>query len=1025
MATNFPDLIAQFEDIVAALKVKLSNDATLATSYNGENIQSIAKDIKDKHAALFSEIESKWSAIQALVDSSLVFETKAALDAYTPTADANGFYPLAKVWHDTTANNGTYGWDATNATWVKSEYDLDTYTDNKLTLLTPAVEHHIPLSVIDLNFETGNYYWGGTYHSIAEFQYSQFPTIDDDGYHPVEGDFLTLPDVSFFNDNKQAGTLIVEYDAPVSPEATECLYSITSGTGGTALRIEQYDGSAYMQASSDGSSSSNFGLTGLPRINSERSISVISFSESEPVLCSHDGDANTSASSWFAPFNDAISLGVGYRNFDNRLPAVSVIIKRVLFIPYKLDQSAAILASTGSGLFEHSISGKLKQLTALIESNTAQTNELGNSVSDIATSVVTTQTNLLDHLSTMYPAATLDIDFTKSRYFWDGQFHSVNDLLYDQTPNIDDDGYHPVDGDRLRIPYLDWFNQSKGASGVIVIQYDDEGLNATDGIFSMLGSSGSSRFRLELYTEDSYLSSSSDGSASVSGNIDRSNSYVGAKTRVMAWTEGEKTIDALGGGSQLFASNWLDHFEDISTISIGYVAQDDGRYAINAAIKRILFFPIAIDSELAAHTSAGNGLIATEHNRPTVKDISQMPQGATMYIDFLTDTYIWDDTRHEFSDFAFRAPGVITSRGFQAFEGEGIIMPSLDWFDKTQGTFFVEIDTDDILDATQRNSLGLSGGSGATKHRMEFMINGVYNQAYGVGSNINAITQNEYLRVSRLAFSWKEGEVPHQCANGNVVFGVNAVPINDQDYTKMTIGYRPDDILELNGYIRKIWYVPDFTPHNELISITSKTSRTNIMLGGDSFCSELWFKYVCEGLDEGEYRRIFSDGVGGSTLAAQEKRFINRLQDLKHTTFVHTDDASSLTTDPDDIQAMLDRLQRILQMTSGRFLVMEKGLDVGFGLVDGVVSNPVRDALIAALQDAYPDRFVAVDALMRAASDGSDLDEQYLAWGLWPASVYNTAPDDPFTESLDFHLNDKGCQIYAAAAVAKLNEFGW
>jgi hypothetical protein len=75
----------------------------------------------DIQAAVDSDIDSKWAAIQALVDSSLVFETKAAMDAYTPTADANGFYPIAKVWSDSAYSNGIYGYSG--SAWVKSEYD--------------------------------------------------------------------------------------------------------------------------------------------------------------------------------------------------------------------------------------------------------------------------------------------------------------------------------------------------------------------------------------------------------------------------------------------------------------------------------------------------------------------------------------------------------------------------------------------------------------------------------------------------------------------------------------------------------------------------------------------------------------------------------------------------------------------------------------------------------------------------------------------------------------------------------------
>ncbi|MDF4639333.1 hypothetical protein P3489_06000 [Vibrio parahaemolyticus] len=110
--SSFPDLLTSFEEAVEALKVKLSQDASSSINYNGEQIQSIAKDIDDK-----------WAAIQALVDTALVFETKSLMDVHIPVADENGFYPLAKVWRDPVEGvNGLYGWAGTE--WEKSSIDL-------------------------------------------------------------------------------------------------------------------------------------------------------------------------------------------------------------------------------------------------------------------------------------------------------------------------------------------------------------------------------------------------------------------------------------------------------------------------------------------------------------------------------------------------------------------------------------------------------------------------------------------------------------------------------------------------------------------------------------------------------------------------------------------------------------------------------------------------------------------------------------------------------------------------------------
>ncbi len=107
--SSFPDLLTAFEEAVEALKVKLSQDPSKGTTYNGEAIQSIAKDIEDK-----------WAAIRAMVQGRSSYETKAALDAAgAPPADK----PLAEVWNDPTLNNnGLYGYSG--GVWVKSPYDM-------------------------------------------------------------------------------------------------------------------------------------------------------------------------------------------------------------------------------------------------------------------------------------------------------------------------------------------------------------------------------------------------------------------------------------------------------------------------------------------------------------------------------------------------------------------------------------------------------------------------------------------------------------------------------------------------------------------------------------------------------------------------------------------------------------------------------------------------------------------------------------------------------------------------------------
>ncbi|MCS0317837.1 hypothetical protein [Vibrio diabolicus] len=107
MSASFPDLLISFEEAVEALKVKLSQDASSTITYNGEQIQSIAKDV-----------EKVWAPIQAMVQGRLAYETKAGMDAAgAPPAGT----VLAEVWNDSTTVNGLYGWNGT--AWIKSPYD--------------------------------------------------------------------------------------------------------------------------------------------------------------------------------------------------------------------------------------------------------------------------------------------------------------------------------------------------------------------------------------------------------------------------------------------------------------------------------------------------------------------------------------------------------------------------------------------------------------------------------------------------------------------------------------------------------------------------------------------------------------------------------------------------------------------------------------------------------------------------------------------------------------------------------------
>jgi hypothetical protein len=107
----------------------MSTSGTAFTDFMGQADNSVAGAINQ----VVADIDSKWSAIQALVDSSLVFETKAQLDAYVPTVNSNGQYPVAKVWRDSDEFVGLYGYSS--GTWIKSPYDITGFFNTKIAYI--------------------------------------------------------------------------------------------------------------------------------------------------------------------------------------------------------------------------------------------------------------------------------------------------------------------------------------------------------------------------------------------------------------------------------------------------------------------------------------------------------------------------------------------------------------------------------------------------------------------------------------------------------------------------------------------------------------------------------------------------------------------------------------------------------------------------------------------------------------------------------------------------------------------------
>lgn len=140
--SNFFTLIAQLQSYIDNLDSILAGGDSETVNINGASKSTISKAIKDK-----------FSAIQAMVQGRLTYETKAAMDA----AGAPPSGELSEVWKDATeSNNGLYGYSG--GAWVKSVYDTPTLVANlqkSINGLTYSLESH-GLGLLANEFPNGN-----------------------------------------------------------------------------------------------------------------------------------------------------------------------------------------------------------------------------------------------------------------------------------------------------------------------------------------------------------------------------------------------------------------------------------------------------------------------------------------------------------------------------------------------------------------------------------------------------------------------------------------------------------------------------------------------------------------------------------------------------------------------------------------------------------------------------------------------------------------------------------------------------
>ncbi|WP_281546695.1 hypothetical protein [Pseudoalteromonas sp. PAR1] len=127
MAKSFFSLVTELETLLGQLNTILSGDDDETVQVNGITKDSISKAIRDK-----------FSAIQAMVQGRLAFETKAEMDAAGAPANA----ALAEVWNDPDPlNSGLYGWK--DSAWIKSNFSTASKQFDKFDIVNAVTANAV------------------------------------------------------------------------------------------------------------------------------------------------------------------------------------------------------------------------------------------------------------------------------------------------------------------------------------------------------------------------------------------------------------------------------------------------------------------------------------------------------------------------------------------------------------------------------------------------------------------------------------------------------------------------------------------------------------------------------------------------------------------------------------------------------------------------------------------------------------------------------------------------------------------
>ncbi|MGI3073687.1 SGNH/GDSL hydrolase family protein [Vibrio alginolyticus] len=241
-SNNYFQLVAEFEKNIDWLNQILKGGEGDSVNIEGNVKPSISKDIADK-----------WSAISAMVQGRLAYETKTALIAAgSPPPET----VLAEVWRDPTEEyNGLYGWNGSG--WEKSPYDKYQKTLSLIDALSDVMDYRVSDLKVKKGVQFGitDLFGNSALHitddgevhvsvAVIEELRQQYLSIQDDGGLEAIASTLhefgiTDPEGNIAVGVSKKGELVMPGDTRVSVEKSHLVFALTDLDGNAVFTIDR------------------------------------------------------------------------------------------------------------------------------------------------------------------------------------------------------------------------------------------------------------------------------------------------------------------------------------------------------------------------------------------------------------------------------------------------------------------------------------------------------------------------------------------------------------------------------------------------------------------------------------------------------------------------------------------------------------------------------------------------------------------------------------------------------------------